>query len=145
MISPEVKFYCGGLFAGWATALFTYFLIPELPKPRVEFPRVKSSVMPAYPKEVLIKFVDRELFNRSSTTRLTALVNGLAPGTVSAYTIIHDQPCTIVMPSDFDLWLFPESGHAFFDTKETSDTLAHELAHCFYGGWHPKWDKIKSK
>lgn len=135
--------YLFGIAVGVVVTFAAQAMWPVLPS-MTNFPKVTSTIMPAYPKEILIKFVDRRDFDHDRMSRMTAFANGM-PGTKSlaAYALIRDNPCTIIMPSDFDIWLFPKTGQAFFDMRQTGDTLAHELAHCFYGGWHSTWDKIK--
>ncbi len=89
-------------------------------------------------QKVLLNFVSRE--------KLAEISGSEIPEGQSAagLTLYGRNPCEIFLPDDWGVSYRPGRGQATFNSREDSDTLAHEILHCLVGAWHPKWPVILS-
>jgi hypothetical protein len=128
---------------GIATMLCMFPWVVPVPAHH-SYPLIPTGVtsVPAYPRDMMLRFVDRKEFYDSKLTIATARVNGTTAKNLAAYTMINDNPCTIVIPLPVSFYVFPQLGKAGFADNEEADTIAHEILHCLYGSWHPRWDTI---
>jgi hypothetical protein len=99
-----------------------------------------TDVINAHPMNISLKIMSDRDFQRDPNALNLMKTQKMAA--IAAYTVMSASPCTIALPDDFKINFIAESGLAWFNDPETSDSLAHEILHCLHGSWHPPWDKI---
>lgn len=102
--------------------------LPSLPE---EQKSSNIAVIETTPLEIKLKILAKEKFE---TERLT-------PDTV-AQTAINTNPCTIIIPEGWQIYLTLQTGNADWLHSANGQTLAHEIAHCLVGSWHPEYDVL---
>lgn len=84
------------------------------------------------PKTMTINFVDPKRFDTTSGNS-----TGAHPlYSTAGYAMIYDSPCSINIPTGELVRLVPALGRVAVD-YDFSDTLIHEILHCYLGDWHP--------
>lgn len=98
--------------------------------------------VPAFPMEIRISIVSSKDFNRSMEVR--SLMATQKMDAVGGYTLTDSNPCRIVIPDNFKIFVVAQEGSAWFDDS-MGQIVAHEILHCLYGSWHKPWNVIQSK
>jgi hypothetical protein len=74
--------------------------------------------------------------------QIRAAVESSGPNVeVVAYEEHQGERCVVVLPTTIRIMGHPRTGHAMMDDDDT-ETIAHELLHCFAGHWHDSWKNI---
>lgn len=130
---------------GFVSGVFAFDDPQPLPVPltiRRSLPTIWGTV-PAFPTDIHLRIVAAKDFRRSKEVKMLTTTQDMSG--VGAYTMINSNPCTIVIPDDFKIFVVAQKGDAWFDDTSTGDVIAHEILHCLYGGWHQPWNVIQSK
>ena len=106
----------GVVIYGWTTEGEANTVVPLL-FGGSETVRVKTT-----PKRILLEVVSHKEWSRY--------------GPVSGVAYYRRGPCHIVIPEGWLIDVQPVRQRARLVDDENTDTLIHEILHCYYGGWH---------
>lgn len=81
------------------------------------------------PIEIRLRILPRQAFTRDPVA--------VAGYKTLAFSVSSRTPCEIAIPEGWEIMVWPSKGKAEWLSPSDGDTLAHEIAHCLRGRWHP--------
>jgi hypothetical protein len=84
-----------------------------------------------------VRFVSPEELQRRG--QMVELPNAQVGGMADLH---RNRPCEIFLPTGMGITLYPRTGQARWLSAEHARVVAHEIAHCMFGSWHPQWPTI---
>jgi hypothetical protein len=123
------------LWSGWSLHILFEAIFAPSPNAPVELTDIErhASMLwrPVPAMHVDLRFTDGSYYRNETAKGSTAVITG--------NTDWDKAPCRIVIYKQPNLLIEPDKRHAVFADQFDADNLAHELAHCIAGEWHPAW------